>query len=275
MEKLSEVSTEAGSARKPGRWTLPALCLVVMLAAWCVWMYQHVWATEVLRKAETERRLDCHWSEVPGALWRRAPGPGDYPPGTMVRRASLHGGREEMPALVAALRHFSGLGILDVAGDDPYAPRQDDGRAGALLAALRPDDEVRELGFYDEGIDELMLAGLGRLQSLVSLSIYRTVEGVTGEELPVLPRLAGLSLGSGHVTDAGLAHLLALPAIQYVDVWGTEITLAGIEQALKTASPTLRSLEVRAGRVTPEERTAVDALIARQPAGRKLVVHPR
>jgi hypothetical protein len=111
---------------------------------------------------------------------------------------------------------------------------------GLLFVARLP--ELENLQLRSTAITDKGLAHLKRLTNLKTLSLFQcfkiTDEGLL--HLKGLSRLNNLDLSyCGEITDQGLAHLKALTSLESLNVRGTKVTQAGMDDLKKTL-PKLR-----------------------------------
>ncbi|MFO8012317.1 MAG: hypothetical protein R6X20_03320 [Phycisphaerae bacterium] len=100
---------------------------------------------------------------------------------------------------------------------------------GHGLLSLQRMNHLKQLSLWDSGITDAGLADVARLPSLAVLDLGRCDIGAQGlANLKHLKRLYALMLvNCKHVTDEGVKRLLELEHIQYLDLYGTEVTEEG------------------------------------------------
>jgi hypothetical protein len=115
------------------------------------------------------------------------------------------------------------------------------------LAAAR---NLRELNLYGSAVNNDTLQGLEALRGLVSMQLCRT--RVTSEGLEAcrgLENLEGLNLlKSAEIGDEGLRHIIALPRLRYLNLFGTDVTDIGLEELPKISN--LQGLDLGFTKVT-------------------------
>ena len=122
-----------------------------------------------------------------------------------------------------ALSHFGTLEELNVGQGDPHA-------IGQLFETLGEQPGLHSIYMYGVKVNDDFCLSLSRYPRLANLEI--SPSDISGEQMPTLPRLVYLNLTPGPVTNAGFRRLLALPALNQLDLEGTDITLSGLKELL-------------------------------------------
>jgi hypothetical protein len=142
-----------------------------------------------------------------------------------------------VPADPAVVDRLYGAGFLvrQVSQSDPhlvvsvYSPgaRVIDEHMAVLLTAA---DQIVELNLQDAGLDDEVLADIGRFTGLTRLRLSRNeITDKTVEAFTNMPRLERLNLyANPGVTDSSVDVLASLRALKRLDVWQTSITPEGL-----------------------------------------------
>jgi hypothetical protein len=99
-----------------------------------------------------------------------------------------------------------------------------------LAVLLTAADQIVELNLQDAGLDDAVLAEIGRFTGLTRLRLSRNeITDRTIAALAGLPRLERLNVYSNAgVTDASVDTLAGIESLRRLDVWQTGISEAGI-----------------------------------------------
>ena len=138
------------------------------------------------------------------------------------------------PAVVDRL-YGSGFLVRQVSQSDPhlvvsvYSPgaRVIDEHMAVLLTAA---DQIVELNLQDAGLDDEVLADIGRFTGLTRLRLSRNeITDKTVEAFTNMPQLERLNLyANPGVTDSSVDVLASLRSLKRLDVWQTSITPEGL-----------------------------------------------
>jgi hypothetical protein len=238
---------------KPKKLLLALLGLFLLAAAGLslYWATQRKLALEVI-EAEIPAGLRIDWqgpgftptSSMPSSTVAR------YSPFTRPHRVAIGFRIVDPKKLGAALKHFGGIQTLSAGSGDPEEIQE-------LLESLGNQRSMTDLHLFHVPLDDRVLPVLARLRSLSQLSMVPSE--LSGENFPLLPELRVIDLSYSPISNSGLARLMSCPNLERLSVRGEHVTRQGIFEAVKTASPTVRSLRVYGTKFLLEELDQIEA----------------
>ncbi len=218
------MNTPVDSPPRPS--VLAATILVaVALSCWAAWwLTERHHALQVLRE-EAAYGLQCLRIEsgkerpFPGAFGWKCYCPGVGPTLVHIEYALPRGAR-----LGTVLRHFGTLTDITFGqGDLKEVDR--------LFAQLGRQDHLRNLYLFGPQVPDNFCGHLARYTGLINIGI--SPSDISGEQMPLLPRLENLELAYAPISDAGFGRLLALPSLKSLSLDAPMITAKGLEEVLR------------------------------------------
>jgi hypothetical protein len=94
----------------------------------------------------------------------------------------------------------------------------------------------------------------------------------TGEGFPQLPELKTVDFAYCSLNDAGLASILRCPKLEWIRASESFVTKSGLYEALGTASPSVREIDIPLRRYPQPELEEIEAELRKRSSGPKVSV---
>ena len=201
------------------------ILVAVALSSWAAWwLTERHHALQVLRE-EATYGLQCLRIEsgkerpFPGTFGWKCYCPGVGPTLVHIEYALPRGA-----CLGAVLRHCGTLTDITVGQGDLK-------EVDHFFVQLGRQDYLRNLYLFGPQVPDGFCGYLARYTGLINIGISSS--DISGEQMPLLPRLENLELAYAPISDAGFGRLLALPSLKRLSLDAPMITVKGLEKVLR------------------------------------------